>query len=141
MNKFGEFIQFNSTGLPKTRCELIKRQILSAQKPLVLALNETFLIENGKRNLDDLLDLNKLGYKSKTKSRPQGSNPGGGVAIIYRDNLNYKSIKIPKKFQQLEAIVCEISGTYINKYTFCTYYNSPKKELNTEFLLHNFKTP
>ena len=133
MDNLGKFTLFNSTGLPKTRCEQIKRDLL-VKKPLLLALNETKLTDNSSKNLDELLDLSNKGYNYKLKNRPNNPKPGGGVALIYRDNLNVKEIDLPSKFKHLETLVCDVSGPYIDSYTFATYYNSPNKELNIHYL-------
>ena len=104
---------------------------------MVLLINETKLVQGKDDKIDDLLNLSNLGYKYKVKSRPQllnWRNHGGGVAFIYRDNLEVKSIKVPDNFKNLEAIVCEVSGTYIDTYTLCTYYNNPKSKLGINFL-------
>ena len=112
----GRFICYNSGGLPKERCALIRRHLFSELKPLVLMLNETKLTTENENKINELLELNKLGYSYKVKSRPpklNGKNPGGGVAFIYRDNLKVKEIKIPSKFSNIEAIVCNVGGSYI----------------------------
>ena len=127
----GRIMQFNSTGLPKYRCELIKRQILSNIKPLVLLINETKLSNEGKRKIDDLLNLDNHGYNHKVKNR---NTSAGGVAFIYRDNLTVHEIKIPELFSELEAIVCTVEGPNIHKYTLATYYNNPSTTLNLNFL-------
>ena len=77
-NRSGRIIQYNSSGLPKVRCNLIKRDLLAAIKPLLLLLDETLLTETGNRNIGDLLELEKFGYNFKCKNRPSGCAPGGG---------------------------------------------------------------
>ena len=130
----GRVVLFNSTGLPKTRCHMIKVDIIKKLKPLVILLNETKLnSEDDREKLESRLELNQYGYKFKTKSKT-GINPGGGVAFIYRDNLNVKQITPPPQFKDLEAIICEVSGKYLDKWTICTYYNNPKLKIDVEFL-------
>ena len=124
----------NSTGLPKIRCDQIKRHLIPEQKPLLLLLNETNLTEKSDRKLEDVLvlDLDKLGYRHISKFKPTKS--GGGVSIVFRDNLSVTEVSTPKQFSDLQAIVIKVKGDYINEYTIATYYNSPKLTLNIEFL-------
>ena len=85
----GRIVLFNSSGLPKTRCHMIKSDVLSKLKPLVLLLNETKLnSEDDHKNLEDRLDLSKQGYKFKTKSK-SGKNPGG-IYIFNSNTVNNK---------------------------------------------------
>ena len=128
----GRLVFFNSTGLPKIRCEQIKRHLIPEQKPLLLLLNETNLTKNSDRKLEDILNLDKLGYRHISKFKPP--KIGGGVSVIFRDNLSVTEVTLPNQFSHLQAIVCKVKSVYINEYTVCTYYNSPKSTLNIEFL-------
>ena len=83
-----------STGLPKIRCEQIKRHLIPEQKPILLLLNETNLTEKSDRKLEDILDLDKLGYRHISKFKPPKS--GGGVSFIFRDNLSVTELTLPK---------------------------------------------
>ena len=88
-------------------------------KPLILLLNETKLTSENEDDIEELLNLNDLGYNFKTKSRKvrqDGKNPGGGIAFISRDNLDVKEIQLPSKFSHLEAIVCQVKGSYIDTF-------------------------
>ena len=128
-NPSGKIVLFNLTGLPQNWCYQIKHHLIPDLKPLVLLINETKLAEKGERNINDILELENLGYRQISKFKPNNSI-AGGISFIYRDNISAENIPLPQQIQHLQAIVCKIKGSYILEYTICNYYNSPSEQIN-----------
>ena len=112
--------QFNCNSIRNKESEF--REFLLKSKPDIISLNE---IKCNEAEANYLLNIN--GYNVEYKCR---NSSGGGVAILIKENINYK------KINQLDGFSSEIVGvecTINNKnMSFIALYIPPKNEMDKE---------
>ena len=87
--------------------------------------------------------MEEFGYSLLSKSRGHGRK-GGGVAIMYRSELNVTPPRKHKQYNSFEYLEATISGKDVSRTTIAVVYSSPTRRKNSVFLddwedfLHNF---
>ena len=98
------------------------QQTLSDHKIDVFCLTETWLSENVKRKF-----LVFPGYKMVRCDRPEAGTRGGGVAILYREQLKCDTLSITSDSVSSESLWVSISGGGRRSVTVGVFYRPPSQ--------------